>query len=275
MSFDFRTHTPPVALTVAGSDNSAGAGVQADLKTFSAFGVYGLTAISCIVAEAPGKVSAIQAVEPNIVAGQIRLSFEYFPVAAVKTGLLYSRETVEIVCGFVENGEIRVPLVVDPVMVASSGYLLLKADAVSLYKERLFPLAALVTPNLDEAGTLLGHPVSSEPEMREAVEELAKRFGAPFLLKGGHMGGDTATDLLYHEGRITAFSAPFVRGVRTHGTGCTYSAAITSGLANGLPLEAAIGEAKSFVTRAIEAHFLWTKGGNTTAALNHFPGSAP
>jgi len=266
----YNARQPPVALTIAGSDNSAGAGAQADLKTFTALGVYGLTAISCVVAEMPARVSAIQAVDPAIVAEQIRLSFEFFPVGAVKTGLLYSREIVEVVCNTLENAR-RPFLVVDPVMVASSGNMLLQPDAISLYKERLFPLAALVTPNLDEARTLLGHPVSNEAEMREAVEELAKKFGTAFLLKGGHLRGEAATDLLFYEGRIVEFSAPFVGGVRTHGTGCTYSAAIAAGAAKGLPLETAIGEAKRFVTRAIEEHFHWDHAGHSTAALNHLP----
>jgi len=268
--------SPPVALTIAGSDNSAGAGAQADLKTFTALGVYGLTAISCVVAETPACVSAIQAVDPGIVADQIRLSFEFFPVGAVKTGLLYSREIVEVVCDALENARLprRPFLVVDPVMVASSGNALLKPDAISIYKGRLFPMAALVTPNLDEARTLLGHPVSNEAEMREAVEELAKMFGTAFLLKGGHLRGAAATDLLFHEGRIAEFSAPFISGVRTHGTGCTYSAAIAAGVAKGLPLETAIREAKEFVTKAIEEHFQWSHGGHATAALNHFHGNS-
>jgi hydroxymethylpyrimidine/phosphomethylpyrimidine kinase len=264
----------PVALTIAGSDNSAGAGAQADLKTFGAFGVYGLTAITCVVAEVPARVSAIQAVDPAIVAEQVRLSFEFFPVGAVKTGLLYSKEIVEAVCDSLEKTGRGAPLVVDPVMVASSGKALLKPDAVAVYEERLFPMAALVTPNLDEAATLLGRSVSTESEMREAVEELSKRFGAPFLLKGGHLAGAAATDLLYNDGRIYEFSAPFVSGVRTHGTGCTYSAAIAAGLARGLALKTAIGEAKRFVTRAIGKHFLWEHHGHATAALNHLPKQA-
>ncbi len=257
----------PVALTIAGSDNSAGAGAQADLKTFAALGVYGLTAISCVVAEVPARVSMIQGVDPSVVAEQIRLSFEFFPVAAVKTGLLHSREIMEAVCDALAGP--RPFLVVDPVMVAASGKPLLKEDAVIIYKERLFPMASLVTPNMDEAGTLLGRPVSTEAGMREAVEELAKRFGTAFLLKGGHLRGGAAKDLLFHDGRVAEFSAPFVENVRTHGTGCAYSAAITAGAAKGLPLDEAIPEAKRFVTEAIRKHLRWTHDGHSTAALNH------
>jgi hydroxymethylpyrimidine/phosphomethylpyrimidine kinase len=260
--------SPPVALTIAGSDNSAGAGAQADVKTFSALGVYGLTAITCVVAEVPGRVSAIQPVEPRIVAEQIELSFGAFPVAAVKTGMLYSREIIETVCDALEKISPRVPLVVDPVMIATSGDPLLRVDAVAVYKERLFKHATLVTPNLDEAAALLGRPIRTLPEMREAAHELAEKFGVAWLLKGGHLGGDQATDLLICDGALAEFSAPFVRGVSTHGTGCTYAAAITAALARGLPLEQAVKQAKTFVTRAIASHFRWNDG--ATHALNHF-----
>lgn len=263
---------PPAALTIAGSDNSAGAGAQADLKTFAALGVYGLTAITCIVAEVPGKVSAIQPATPEIVAEQMRLCFESFPVAAMKTGMLFSREIIEAVCAVLERDAPRLPLVVDPVMVATSGDALLRADAVELYKTRLFPRAALVTPNLDEVRALLGRGVGTLAEMRAAGRELAARFGgASWLLKGGHLHGAEAVDLLFHsDGRVEEFSAPFVRGVSTHGTGCTYSAAITAGLARGLPLAQAVAQAKTFVTQAIARHFHWNAG--ATHALNHFAG---
>ena len=264
----------PVALSIAGSDNSAGAGAQADLKTMSALGVYGVTALTCVVAEVPGKVSAIQAIESRIVAEQIRLSFEAFPIAAVKTGMLYSREIIETVCATLAEcfGKCarRPLLVVDPVMVATSGAALLQADAVALYRERLFPLADLITPNLDEVRTLLGRAVTSVAEMQRAGEELAAQTGTAVLVKGGHLREAVATDLLFENERVHEFSAPFVPGVSTHGTGCTYSAAITAGLARGLPLVDAVGEAKVFVTRAI-THFLrWEHEGRTTDALHHF-----
>lgn len=261
-------NTPPVALSIAGSDNSAGAGAQADLKTFSAYRVYGLTAITCVVAEVPGKVSAIQPVSAEIVAEQIRLSFAAYPVAAVKTGMLFSRDIIETVCGELEKH--KLPVVVDPVMIATSGDSLLKSDAVALYEQRLFRLAALVTPNLDEAGVLLGSPISSEAEMREAGIELANKFGVSFLLKGGHLRGENAIDMLFDGGNPREFSAPYIHGVSTHGTGCTYAAAITAGLANGLPLIAAVSGAKQFISDAIENHFRWERDGTSTQALNHF-----
>ena len=259
--------SPPVALTVAGSDNSAGAGIQADLKTFSAHGVYGLTAVTCVVAEVPGRVAAIQAVEPEIVRQQIVLSLDAFPVAAMKTGMLWSREIIDVLTGMERT---LPPLVVDPVMVASSGDALLKAEAVASYRERLFPLAVLVTPNLDEARVLLGRAVGSVGEMRAGGIELCARHGAAFLMKGGHLGGDEAVDVLCLPGGETVeFRAPFTRGVSTHGTGCTYSAAITAGLAQGLDLRAAVGQAKRYVTGAVANFFRWEQGAESVDALNH------
>ena len=171
--------SPPVALTVAGSDNSAGAGIQADLKTFTALGVYGLTAVTCVVAEVPGCVAAIQAVEPEIVRRQIELCLDAFPVAAMKTGMLYSRAVIEALSDL--NRSLP-PLVVDPVMVASSGDSLLEPAAVAIYQERLFPLATLVTPNLDETRVLLGRSLNGIPEMRIGGAELSTRYGTAFLI---------------------------------------------------------------------------------------------
>lgn len=264
----------PVILSIAGSDNSAGAGAQADLKTMSALGTYGVTAITCVVAEVPGKVSAIQPIDPPIVAEQIRLLFDAFPIAAVKTGMLHSRAIIAAVTDALHaslaTSARRPPLVVDPVMIASSGDPLLQADAIALYRDRLFPLATLITPNLDETAALLGRPVASLDEMRCAGDELTARYGTAFLLKGGHLRGPTATDLLFAAGAILEFSAPFVPGVSTHGTGCTYSAAIAAGLGKGLALPDAVAAAKRYVTAAV-AHFLrWEKDGRTTDALRHF-----
>ena len=162
----------PVALTIAGSDSSAGAGIQADLKTFSALGVYGLTAITCVVAETPGLVSKIEPVSAEMVATQIEVLLESFPVAAIKTGLLFSGEIVLAVAralrAHAERTKSTPPLVIDPVMVATSGDLLLRDDAVDCYERELFPLAALVTPNLNEAARLLGEPIADLPAMRKA-----------------------------------------------------------------------------------------------------------
>jgi hydroxymethylpyrimidine/phosphomethylpyrimidine kinase len=264
---------PPI-LTIAGSDNSAGAGAQADLKTISALGGYGLTAITCVVAEVPGKVSAIQAIEPAIVAEQIRLLFTAFPIAAVKTGMLYSREIIAAVCDTLDEcagkNARRVPLIVDPVMVATSGDPLLQQDAVALYRKRLFPMATVVTPNLDEVHTLLGRPVTSVAGMRGAGAELVAQYGTSFLIKGGHLREPAATDLLCTRDGVAEFTAPFVAGVSTHGTGCTYSAAIAAGLGRGLSLREAVAGAKEFVTRAVTQFLRWEHAGLRTDALHHF-----
>src|SRR3989441_8349382 len=266
--------TVPVALTIAGSDSSAGAGIQADLKTFSTLGVYGLTAVTCVVAETPGKVSRIEPVSGEIVHEQIVVLARNFPIAAAKTGLLYSTEIIETVARAIvdslrkiENG---IPLVVDPVMVATSGDLLLCPDAIALYESELFPLATLLTPNLDEAGKLIGEPISDLEAMRKAGKKLQRKYRVPILLTGGHLAGGDAVDLLFADDNIAEFSAPFVRGVATHGTGCTYSAAITAGLACGLALEEAIRRAKKFVTESISRHFQWrSKTRKQLDALRH------
>jgi hydroxymethylpyrimidine/phosphomethylpyrimidine kinase len=261
----------PVALTIAGSDSSAGAGIQADLKTFRALGVYGVTALACVVAETPGLVSKIEPVNAEMVSEQINVLLRGFPIAAIKTGLLFSREIIAAVASVLCEHD-RIPLVIDPVMVATSGDPLLREDAIETYERNLFPLAALLTPNLGEASRLLGTPIVDLPAMREAGERLRKKYGVPVLLKGGHLAGDDAVDLLFADGKVTEFSAPFSRGIATHGTGCTYSAAIAAGLAHQLPLEEAIGRAKKFVTATISQHHAWqTAQGTSLHALNHSP----
>jgi hydroxymethylpyrimidine/phosphomethylpyrimidine kinase len=266
--------TVPVVLTIAGSDSSAGAGVQADLKTFSALGVYGLTAVTCVVAEIPGKVSRIEPVSPDLVREQIAILCRNFPIAAAKTGLLYTAEIVETVAGAVAdlfaNSTKRFPLVIDPVITATSGDRLLEPGAIELYESKLFPLATLITPNVDEAEQLLGQKIQDRQSMEKAARTLARKYRVSILIKGGHLVGGNAIDLLFAGGKITEFAAPFVRGVATHGTGCTYSAAITASLASGLSLEKAIGRAKQFVTASIARHFRWTSSsGENLDELNH------
>ena len=256
-----------VALTIAGSDSSAGAGAQADLKTFSALGVYGVTALTCIVAETPGKVSRIQPANPEIVHEQIELLLKHFPVTAIKTGLLCNAAIVAEVVRSLRKMKRR-QLVVDPVMIATSGDVLLAPDAVELYERELFPLATLITPNLDEAARLVCAPIRNLGQMNRAATALGKKFGTAVLLKGGHLRGRRATDVLYFGNGTTEFSAPFVPRVKTHGTGCTYSAAITAELAKGAELDRAIATAKRFVTSAIRSYFVWKFGRARIFALN-------
>jgi hydroxymethylpyrimidine/phosphomethylpyrimidine kinase len=265
----------PVALTIAGSDSSAGAGIQADLKTFSALGVYGLTSVTCVVAEIPGKVSRIEQVSARMVHDQIEVLEKNFQIGAIKTGLLCSAEIVSAVARAIRGIESlrgrRIPLVIDPVMIASSGDRLLEAAAIDAYTDQLFPLATLITPNLDEAALLIGTEIKDREQMEKATKSLASKYRTAILLKGGHLRGDNAIDLLFHKKKLTEFSARFVRGVATHGTGCTYSAAIAAGLACGLVLEKAIGQAKKFVTKSIAEHLRWTSpSGKNLDALRHF-----
>ncbi|PYJ15647.1 MAG: bifunctional hydroxymethylpyrimidine kinase/phosphomethylpyrimidine kinase [Verrucomicrobia bacterium] len=263
--------TVPVALTIAGSDTSAGAGIQADLKTFSALGVYGLTAVTCVVAEIPGKVSRVERVSVRMVRDQVEVLAKNFQIGAIKTGLLCSAEIVSAVAKAIRGIESlrgrRIPLVIDPVMIASSGDRLLKPAAIDVYEDQLFPLATLITPNLDEAALLIGIKIKDREQMEKATKALASKYRAAILLKGGHLRGDNAIDLLFHKNKLTEFSARFVRGIATHGTGCTYSAAIAAGLASGLPLEKAIRRAKKFVTKSIVRHFRWKGKSGKIVAL--------
>jgi hydroxymethylpyrimidine/phosphomethylpyrimidine kinase len=192
----------------------------------------------------------------------------------MKTGLLCCTAIISAVAEAI--GKIdrirgrRIPLVIDPVMIATSGDRLLEPPAIDAYKDQLFPLATLITPNLDEAGLLLETKIKTRKAMEEAAEALANQYCVSILLKGGHLQGDEATDLLFHKGKLRTFSAPFARDVATHGTGCTYSAAITAGLASGLSLEHAIQGSKTFVTQSIARRFKWrSKTGKPLEALRH------
>ena len=250
-------HSRPIALTIAGSDSSAGAGIQADLKTFSALGVYGVTAVTCIVAEIPGKVSRIEPLSPAIVREQIGVLASSFPIAAIKTGLLCSAAIVDAVSRTIADFGTHVALVVDPVMIATSGDALLDRDAITIYEEALFPRATLITPNTDEAGELLDEKIHDRESATRAARALADKYGTAVLLKGGHLVGRQAVDVLCAAGKLTDFSGEFVRDIATHGTGCTYSAAIAAGLARGLSLEKAVACAKQFVTQSIHNHLRW------------------
>ena len=270
----------PVALTIAGSDSGGGAGIQADLKTFSALGVHGTSAITCITAQNPKRVLGIQACRPEIVRQQIEAVFAELRPAAVKTGMLYSTEIIRVVVEFFlvgtrstashpvpvksgtwwnaslpHAGRKLPPLVVDPVMIATSGAKLLRSSTVALLKKELLPLALLVTPNLDEAQFLLGRDLKNLEDLRSAARELYERFGCAALVKGGHLrGGKEAADIFYDGHNELLLTAPFIKGVSTHGTGCTYAAAITAYLAHGHILPVAVELAKEHITQAIARH---------------------
>ena len=244
-------------LTIAGSDNSGGAGIQADLKTFTTLGVYGTTAVTCVVAEHPGRVLNITPLPPERVADQIRLVLEAFPVAAIKTGMLYSAEIIAAIAKTIAPVLAKgVPLVVDPVMVASSGKVLMKKDAIAALR-KFITQATLVTPNKDEAELLWNRPIHTVEELDFSATQLVKMFGHPhFLVKGGHLKTDRAVDVLaFPDGRIHEFGARRIPNIDPHGTGCTYSAAITAGLAKGLTVKEAVVLGKIFITRALYRRF--------------------
>jgi hydroxymethylpyrimidine/phosphomethylpyrimidine kinase len=257
----------PVALTIAGSDSGGGAGIQADLKTFAALGVHGTSAVTCVTAQNPKSVSAIEPCSAKIVRQQIDAVFSELPPNAVKTGMLYSEEIVRVVVSFFETRK-RPPLVVDPVMISTSEATLLKPPAQKILMNRLFPLATLVTPNLDEVQVILGERPKSVEEMRRAAKEMFRRFGCAVLVKGGHLrGAYEAADIFYDGAEELLLTAPFVRGMHLHGTGCTYSAAIAAQLARGHSLSKAVKLAKDFITQAI-AQSLTTRRGHVLLA--HF-----
>jgi hydroxymethylpyrimidine/phosphomethylpyrimidine kinase len=240
----------PSVLTIAGSDSSAGAGIQADLKTFAALGVYGTCAITAITAQNTLGVSAVQEMPPGIVAAQIDAVVTDIRPDAVKTGMLASAPIIEVVAA--KAREYGLPnLVVDPVMVAKSGDRLLREDAVAALRELLLPLATVITPNLPEAEALTGRPVQSDEDVRRVAEEIVRLGAQAVVVKGGHRESAEALDVLYDGKAFREYSAPRVETTSTHGTGCTFASAIAACLARGMPLADAVGEAKAYLTEAL------------------------
>ncbi|WP_298049075.1 bifunctional hydroxymethylpyrimidine kinase/phosphomethylpyrimidine kinase [uncultured Cardiobacterium sp.] len=241
-----------IALTIAGSDSGGGAGIQADLKTFSALGVYGASVITAVTAQNTRAVTAVEAVSPALIRAQIEAVFADLPPQAVKTGMLGDSQTI---CTVADSlAAVALPyLVIDPVMVAKSGDKLLADAAIATLRERLIPLATLITPNLPEAGELLGRSVTTRDDMPQVAADLLALGCHAVLLKGGHLAGDASDDLLLTTGGATWLSAARHPGKNTHGTGCTLSAAITAGLARGLALVDAVHAAKDYIGAAIAA----------------------
>jgi len=239
----------PVALTIAGSDPSGGAGLQADLKTFHRFGVYGEAVVTLITVQNTRGVRRVSTLDPALVAAQIQAVLEDIPPQAAKVGALGSREIVEAVAR--EAGRFSFPLIVDPVMISKHGARLIDEAATRTLIEELIPRTFLLTPNLDEAAALTGLVVEDRDGMARAAQELASFGAANVLVKGGHLRGE-ALDLLYLSGgEISEFSASRIETRHTHGSGCTYSAAITALLAKGMPLIDAVARAKAFISEAI------------------------
>jgi hydroxymethylpyrimidine/phosphomethylpyrimidine kinase len=249
-NWDWMSPTKPVALSIAGSDPSGGAGIQADLKTFHQFGVYGEAVITLITVQNTRGVERIECLAPDLVADQIRAVIADIPPAAAKTGALGNRGIIESVAQLAAG--FPFPLVVDPVILSKHGTALLAADAVDALKT-LLPYTFLLTPNLEEAALLTGAEVLDVAGMREAARKLAALGPRAVLVKGGHLGGD-ATDVLFYQGECLEFTSPRIATRNTHGTGCTLSAAITASLASGYDLPDAVERAKRYITAAIRSN---------------------
>jgi hydroxymethylpyrimidine/phosphomethylpyrimidine kinase len=246
--------TIKVALTIAGSDSSGGAGIQADLKTFQALGVYGMSAITAVTVQNTQKVFAIQEIEPQIVYDQIACLFDDIAIDAVKIGMVASVPLIEAIAGALTRAAVP-PVVLDPVMASKCGHALLSGDARRALIDMLFPLAEVVTPNIHEAEALTDMTIATESHMRDCARRLLELGAAKAVVKGGHMQGKSATDILYDGRRFQSIQAPRIDTHNTHGTGCTFSSAIAAHLALGHSFFDAATRAKTYIGGAI-AHSL-------------------
>ncbi len=259
--------TPPVALTIAGSDSGGGAGIQADLKSFAALGVFGTCAITAVTSQNTVAVTRVDVLDPAAVDAQIDAVLADLPVAAVKTGMLATAEIVERVARRAAAGDLP-HLVVDPVMVASSGDRLLDEDAECAYRELLFPHAEVITPNLLEASVIVGRLLETDRDASDAARELSAESGAWVVVKGGHLDGP-ATDFVAHGADLTELSSDRVDTVNVHGTGCSFASATAAGLASGLDALAAMQQAKAFIDRGVRGGAAWRLGAGH-GPIDHF-----
>ncbi|MEA3218117.1 MAG: hydroxymethylpyrimidine/phosphomethylpyrimidine kinase [Acidimicrobiia bacterium] len=253
------TSTPPVVLTIAGSDSGGGAGIQADLKTFAAHGAFGTSALTAVTAQNTRGVQAVHAIPPDIVEAQVTSVVDDFDVVATKTGMLARLEIVQIVAACAATGRLR-KLVVDPVMVATSGDRLLDQAAEEAYLELLFPHALVITPNLAEAGALLGRTLRTMDDAERAAMQLSETGAEWVVVKGGHLTGSEAVDVVVHDGEVRLLRAPRVPTANVHGTGCTFAAAIAAQLALGRAPWEALVAAKDYLTRALVEAARWRLG---------------
>ena len=252
------------ALTIAGSDCSGGAGIQADLKTMLANGVYGMSAITALTAQNTTGVAAIMNVTPEFLGQQLDCIFtDIFP-DAVKIGMVSDKDLIRMIAQKLRQYQPK-HVVVDPVMVATSGARLIADDAVEVLQQELFPLATVLTPNIPEAEVLLGENIASKEGMEKAAEEIGRQYGCGVLCKGGHSIND-ANDLLYQDGKVTWFAGKRINNPNTHGTGCTLSSAIAANLAKGCELAEAVRLAKEYISGALEAMLDLGKG---SGPMNH------
>ena len=239
-------------LIVAGSDSGGGAGIQADIKAVTAMGGFAATAITALTAQNTLGVHGVVPVDPAFIAQQIEVVLGDIGADALKTGMLHSAEVIDTVAASFKKHAPGVPLVVDPVMVAKGGHRLLLGEAESALRDRLLPMAALLTPNLPEAEVLVGFPVRTEADMRRAAERLLALGARAVLMKGGHLEGDRLVDLLVEGGKVERFEDARIPSRSTHGTGCTLASAIAAGLAQKMSLLDAVARARAYVRRAIE-----------------------
>ncbi len=245
-------------LSIAGSDSSGGAGIQADLKTITCLGEYGMTAITALTAQNTMGVEGVEAVSVQMVKAQIDAVFNDIRPEAVKLGMIAAPDIMEAICEKLIQHHAK-NIVVDPVMVATSGSTLMESRTVQTLKEKLIPLADVITPNISEAEVLSGISIEKTYDMVKAAEEIARYYDGAILIKGGHLT-DTADDLLYHKGRVIWFYGKRLNNENTHGTGCTLSSAIATFLAKGYPMEESVKNAKDYVTEAIAANLDLGKG---------------
>lgn len=257
-------------LTIAGSDSGGGAGIQADLKTFSALGCYGMSVLTALTAQNTLGVSAIHAPPSAFVGAQLSAIYTDMGTDAVKIGMVYSAEIAHEIAVRLQQYAVS-NIVLDPVMIATSGDSLLTADTIDTLVRELFPLARVITPNLSEAAALLQRPVHSLQDMESAVKDLGQLGAAAVLLKGGHLEGEEATDLLYdcQTQEMTPFSTPRIETAHTHGTGCTLSSAIAASLAKGTDLKTAVGKAKAYLTHALQSGSQYQLG-KGSGPVDHF-----
>lgn len=239
------------ALTIAGSDSSGGAGIQADLKTFQAIGVFGMSAITAVTVQNTQKVYAIQEMRPDIVRDQIACLFADIPIHAVKIGMVASVPLIEAIAGALEAIPDRPPVILDPVMISKSGYRLMQSDAKAAMVRHLFPLARVVTPNLPEAESLLERKIDNIDAMKAAARDIALLGADNVVVKGGHLGGAAATDVLFDGASFNLLACPRIDTPHTHGTGCTFSSAIAAYMARSIPFFEAVDRAKAYITGAI------------------------
>ena len=240
----------PVVLTIAGSDSGGGAGIQADLKTFAALDVFGVSAVTCLTAQNPRKINAIQPVSPKMVTMQIKTVCDYFPVAAVKTGMLYHEKIVSATAHAIKRGKIPI-IVVDPVCRSTSGRKLLTKKAFRALCQELLPLATVITPNIPETELILNCRIVNYTDQCAAALKLSNKFMTACVIKGGHLDGIEAVDVLANKNQIYAFKSKRLN-VKTHGTGCVFSAALTACLARGISMQSSVINAKEHVFQLLQ-----------------------